>query len=189
MAGELPAVADRSVVRFFPLDRIAACDAIRLPLEQEDVSITSGALDAIFAQTPGYPYFLQEWGKHSWDLADASPIDEGDVANAGIAALAELDSSFFRVRFDRLSLAEKRYMRAMAELGEGPHRSGDIAEALGMKESRWGFIPNITAFRVGSVSGLGTFPPCKSDLSNDRSCQRADIQRDWTGIASRQNMD
>lgn len=116
-----------------PLDRAAASDAIRLPLEQEDVAITPGALDAIFGQTQGYPYFLQEWGKHSWDLADASPIDEEDVVNAGIAALAELDSSFFRVRFDRLSPAEKRYMRAMAELGEGPHRSGDIAEALGMK--------------------------------------------------------
>ena len=75
----------------------------------------------------------EEWGKHSGDLADASPIDEEDVANAGIAALAALASSFSRVRFDRLSPAEKRYMRGMAELGEGPHRSGDIAEALGMK--------------------------------------------------------
>lgn len=66
-------------------------------------------------------------------MAKASPIDEGDVANASIAALAELDSSFFRVRFDRLTPAEKRYMRAMAELGAGPHRSGDIADALGAK--------------------------------------------------------
>lgn len=112
-----------------PANRSLPCmlvPAIRVPLEQEDVSITSGALDAIFVQSQGYPYFLQEWGKHSWDLADAPP-------NAGIAALAELDSSFFRVRLDRLSPAEKRYMRAMTELGEAPHRSGDIAEALGMR--------------------------------------------------------
>lgn len=116
-----------------PLDRAAAADAIRLPLQHEDAEITDAALAAIFEQTQGYPYFLQEWGKHSWDLAEASPISESVVADAGVAALAELDASFFRVRFDRLSPAEKRYMRGMAELGEGPHRSGDVAEALGMK--------------------------------------------------------
>lgn len=116
-----------------PLDRAGSDDAIRVPLQAEGADITEGALAAIFAATQGYPYFLQEWGKHSWDLADESPIDEEDVADAGVAALAELDASFFRVRFDRLSPAEKRYMRAMAGLGEGPHRSGDIAEAMGVK--------------------------------------------------------
>lgn len=116
-----------------PLDRAGSDDAIRVPLQAEDAEITEAALGAIFEATQGYPYFLQEWGKHSWDLADASPIDEADVADAGVAALAELDASFFRVRFDRLSPAEKRYMRAMAELGEGPHRSGDIAQAMGVK--------------------------------------------------------
>jgi hypothetical protein len=116
-----------------PLDRAAADDAIRIPLEAEDAAITDGALAAIFAATAGYPYFLQEWGKHSWDLAEASPIEVADVEDATVAALAELDASFFRVRFDRLTPAEKRYMRAMAELGPGPHRSGDIAEALGVR--------------------------------------------------------
>jgi hypothetical protein len=116
-----------------PLDRAGSDDAIRVPVQAEGAEITDAALGAIFEATQGYPYFLQEWGKHSWDLADASPIDEADVADAGVAALAELDASFFRVRFDRLSPAEKRYMRAMAELGEGPHRSGDIAQAMGVK--------------------------------------------------------
>ena len=73
---------------------------------------------------------MQEWGKHSWDTADASPITEADVENASTTAIAALDESFFRVRFDRLTPAEKRYLRAMAELGPGPHRSGDIAEEL-----------------------------------------------------------
>lgn len=115
------------------LDCDAAFDAIRIPLAHEESEITDAALASIFQETEGYPYFLQEWGKHSWDLADASPIDEGDVANASVAALAELDASFFRVRFDRLSPAEKRYLRAMAELGPGPHRSGNIADKLGLK--------------------------------------------------------
>lgn len=118
-----------------PLDAAAARDAIRLPIEREGERIDAAALDAIVAETRGYPYFLQEWGKHSWDAADASPITAEDVAAATGSALAELDSSFFRVRFDRLTPAEKRYLRGMSTLGPGPHRSGDVAEALGVKVS------------------------------------------------------
>jgi hypothetical protein len=97
------------------------------------VAINEDAIAEITAQTLGYPYFLQEWGKHSWDVADASPITLANVRQAGVEALAELDDSFFRVRFDRLTSGEKRYLRAMADLGPGPHRSGDIAERLGRK--------------------------------------------------------
>ena len=84
----------------------------------------------MFAETRGYPYFLQEWGKHSWEVASQSPITRSDVAGASMTAIAALDESFFRVRFDRLTPAEKRYLRAMAALGPGPHRSGQIADAL-----------------------------------------------------------
>jgi hypothetical protein len=79
------------------------------------------------------PYFLQEWGKHCWDVAKKSPITGEDTEIATEQALAELDASFFRVRFDRLTPSEKRYMRAMAELGPGPHRSGDVADLLKRK--------------------------------------------------------
>src|SRR5262249_39964211 len=82
-------------------------------------------------RTKGYPYFLQEWGKHSWDVASGTPITIHDVGAASAQAIAALDESFFRVRFDRLTPSEKTYLRNMAELGEGPHRSGDIAEQMG----------------------------------------------------------
>ena len=118
-----------------PLDDAAARDAIRLPVEREDERIEAAALDAIVAQTQGYPYFLQEWGKHGWDAADGSPITADDIDAATRSALAELDASFFSVRFDRLTPAEKRYLRAMAGIGPGPHRSGDVADALGVKVS------------------------------------------------------
>lgn len=118
-----------------PLDPEAARAAIRVPIEREDETIEPSALMAIVDQTQGYPYFLQEWGKHSWDAAGNSPITSEDVAAATASALAELDASFFRVRFDRLTPAEKRYLRAMASLGPGPHRSGDIADALEVKVS------------------------------------------------------
>lgn len=117
------------------LDDDAARDALCVPAEKEGAKYEAPAVKAILAQTKGYPYFLQEWGKHSWDIASDSPIKADDVTRATAAALAALDNSFFRVRFDRLTPAEKKYMRAMAELGAGPHRSGDIATLLNKKVS------------------------------------------------------
>jgi hypothetical protein len=114
-----------------PLTPDAARQAIAKPARDQGVEITSAALDRIVKETRGYPYFVQEWGKHAWDAADGSPIELEDVLKASVTAIAALDESFFRVRFDRLTPAEKRYLRAMAELGPGPHRSGDIADALG----------------------------------------------------------
>lgn len=108
----------------------AAAAALTIPAARVHVKYKAAAIERIVQQTRGYPYFLQEWGAHAWDVASASPITETDVQRASEIAVAKLDESFFRVRFDRLTPAERRYMRAMAELGPGPHRSGDIAECL-----------------------------------------------------------
>ena len=116
----------------------SAARAIAKPLQDQDVEITEDALELITKETHGYAYFVQEWGKHTWDAATASPITVEDVQAASATALAELDESFFRVRFDRLTSAEKKYLRAMAELGPGPHRSGDIAEVLQKKVTSLG---------------------------------------------------
>jgi len=121
-----------------PLPDEAAKIAIAKPANAQGVKVSKEALRSIVQQTHGYPYFLQEWGKHAWDAADASPIAQEDVERACRAAIAALDESFFRVRFDRLTPLEKRYLRAMAELGPGPHRSGDIAEMLGRKVTALG---------------------------------------------------
>ena len=121
-----------------PLSVEEAKLAIRKPVQDEDCEVTPEALDKIVEVTRRYPYFLQEWGKHSWDAADASPITLEDVEMASATAIVALDQSFFLVRFDRLTPSEKRYLRAMAELGPGPHRSGDIAEALGREVTSLG---------------------------------------------------
>ena len=102
------------------------------------MAINDDALARIVEQTHGYPYFLQEWGKHSWDTARRSPMTAGDITLASTAAVAALDESFFRVRFDRLTPVQKKYLRAMAELGPGPHRSGDIADTLHRKVTSLG---------------------------------------------------
>ena len=116
-----------------PLDQGASGDAVAKPVRARNVDIAPEALEMIFAQTQGYPYFLQEWGKHAWDIAERSPIDADDVARASSEVAASLDAGFFRARFDRLTPAEKRYLRAMAEIGPGPHRSGEIARVLDRK--------------------------------------------------------
>ena len=113
-----------------PLSPEDAKLAIAKPAKDEGVDIEPFALDAIITQTQCYPYFLQEWGKHVWDVAERSPITVSHVEVASRQAVADLDASFFLVRFDRLTPTEKRYLRAMAQLGQGPHRSGDIASVL-----------------------------------------------------------
>jgi hypothetical protein len=113
-----------------PLSTSAAKEALEAPAAKLGVKYDKSALEDILLQTQAYPYFLQEWGKHSWQCAKRSPITREDVKAATDLAISELDTSFFRVRFDRLTPGEKKYLRAMSELGSGPLRSGDIAQIL-----------------------------------------------------------
>lgn len=125
-----------------PLPDAAARRALVKPAEALGANFEPAAVERLLGETQGYPYFLQEWGKHSWDTATRSPISDADVRVAGRLATAALDKSFFLVRFDRLTPAEKKYLRAMAELGPGPHRSGDIAAQLGRRVTELGPVRN-----------------------------------------------
>ena len=88
-----------------PLPAESARIAIAKPTKDQGVEVTQEALDGIVRHTHGYPYFLQEWGKHAWDTATESPITERDVERASMTAVAALDEGFFRVRFDRLTIS------------------------------------------------------------------------------------
>jgi len=125
-----------------PLAAEAAQDAIREPMRREGVNISEGALDRIVEKTRGYPYFLQEWGYHAWNVATSSPVTPEDAERATANALERLDKGFFRVRLDRLTPREKDYVRAMAALGPGPHRSGEIAQKLSMDVTTAGPLRN-----------------------------------------------
>ena len=132
LAGNAKSYAERlfDFPQIGPLEPGEAEQAIVKPAKDNGVAYESAATREVVRSTRGYPYFLQEWGKHSWDVAQSSPITLRDVRTASREAIAALDESFFRVRFDRLTPKEKDYLRAMAELGPGPHRSGDIANVL-----------------------------------------------------------
>ncbi len=118
-----------------PLHSDAARLAIHKPIQSEGAEIAPEALEEILRLTRGYAYFLQAWGSQTWLAAGAAPITLGDVVKPSATAVAALDEGFFRVRFDRCTPREKVYLRAMAELGEGPHRSGDIAAMMTAKST------------------------------------------------------
>jgi len=142
-----------------PLSESDATDAIVRPVHNEGMEIEIQSVQLIVKKTKGYPYFLQEWGKHTWDIAPESPIREQDVLNASDEAIAALDESFFRVRFDRLTPAEKKYLRAMADLGPGPHRSGDIAQELGR------IVSSLGPTRAGLIAKGMIWSPTHGDTA------------------------
>lgn len=117
------------------LNEADAIDAIVKPAEGEGVEFESAAVERILELTKRYPYFLQQWAYEAWNLSEEPLISANTIDNATNLAIRELDQSFFKVRFDRCTPSEKTYMRALAELGAGKHRSGDIAEKLKVKAS------------------------------------------------------
>lgn len=134
MAGESKSYAER--LFNFPdigaLSETDAAKALRDPAREAEVEFQEDALKEVFRLTRGYPYFIQEWGYQSWNMASASPITLQIVRDATPEVMRRLDRNFFRVRFDRLTPGEKNFLRAMAHLGPGNHRTGDIAATLGM---------------------------------------------------------
>jgi hypothetical protein len=161
LAGESKSYAERlfSFPNIGALGQAETARALHEPAMAAGVEFASDALDEIFRLTGGYPYFLQEWGYQSWNLAEHSPITLDVVRKATAAVIPRLDANFFRVRFDRLTPSEKNFLRAMAELGPGPQRTGDIAQALGVKVTSLGPV-RAKLIRKGMV-----YSPAHGDMA------------------------
>jgi hypothetical protein len=140
LAGESKSYAER--LFSFPdvgaLSELDTAKALQDPAQAAGVTFEANALREIYRLTNGYPYFLQEWGYQSWNLAATSPITLQLVQSATATVIPRLDRNFFRVRFDRLTPSEKNFLRAMAALGPGEHRTGDIANTLDVKVTSLG---------------------------------------------------
>jgi hypothetical protein len=136
-----------------------AKDALVKPAQAKGVSYTPQALELLLQRTDCYPYFLQEWGKHAWNMAQRDPIDVADVQMADARVQLELDEGFFRVRFDRCTPSERLYLRAMAEFDASLVRSGDVASKLGK-------APNQTAPVRASLIRKGmVYSPAHGDVA------------------------
>jgi hypothetical protein len=142
-----------------PLPESDAARAISDPIEQEGEQITPEAIGEILRLAQGYPYFLQEWGYQAWNRADASPIPESVIRNATSDTIRRLDENFFRVRYDRLTPSEKNLLRAMAQLGAGPCRVGDVAGLLGVK------VGSLSPRRASLIKKGMIYSPTHGDLA------------------------
>ena len=132
LAGEAKSYAER-LFDFPVIDKLplpAAREALEKPAKEQGVTFEAEATDIILDYTEGYPYFLQEYGKHVWNLAPGPTITSFDSKRARIEVQNQLDENFFRVRVSRATNVERQYLAAMAALGKGPYRSGLIAEKL-----------------------------------------------------------
>ncbi len=161
IAGEAKSYAER-LFEFPRIDSLTAeqaADAVRLPAEELGVTFDDDALEEIVQASKGYPYFLQEWGYHVWNASPDSPITRDDVLSVAGEVIATLDENFFLVRVDRLTPKEKDYLRAMAELGPGPHRSGDIATELGVK------VESVGPRRSGLIAKGMIYSPAHGDTA------------------------
>jgi hypothetical protein len=140
LAGESKSYSERlfTYPNVGPLEYDDAVSAIVNPAREEGAEYTADAIEEIMRVTERYPYFLQQWGHEAWNLSEGPTITKDDVVTATDAAIRKLDESFFRHRFDRCNASEKRYMRALAELGPGHHKSGNIADKLGLKTTSVG---------------------------------------------------
>ncbi len=140
LAGEAKSYAERlfSFPDIGALSEEDAAKALQDPGKAAGVAFETSALDEVFRLTMGYAYFVQEWGYQAWNLAVSSPITKQVVQHATAIVIPRLDQNFFRVRYDRLTPSETNFLRAMAELGPGAHRTGDIADVLGVKVTSLG---------------------------------------------------
>jgi hypothetical protein len=140
LSGDAKSYAER-LFRYPPIGALNTRDAraaLVEPAEKLGVSFKDAALDEIVRVTEGYPYFIQEWGSVVWDLSKGPTITSDDVKKGEAEATKRLDESFFRVRSNRVTDAEQRYMRAMSELGSGNYKSGDVAKILGKNTNSFG---------------------------------------------------
>ncbi len=161
LAGEAKSYAERlfSFPDIGALSEDDATTALKEPAQAAGVIFDSSALKEIFRLTKGYPYFLQEWGYQAWNLAKTSPITLRSVQEATAAVIPRLDQNFFRVRFDRLTPSEKNFLRAMAEIGSGPHRIGDIADILRIKAT------SLSPVRAKLIKKGMIYSPAYGDLA------------------------
>jgi len=161
LAGESKSYAER-LFEFPAIGSLNDADAraaLTVPAEAQGVSYGDDAIKALTRETAGYPYFLQEWGYHLWNHSAGPSISLADVERTRPIVTEHLDRNFFLVRLDRLTPKEKEYLAAMAELGPGAHRSGDIATALGVK------VESVAPRRSGLIAKGMIYSPAHGDTA------------------------
>ena len=161
LAGQSKSYAERlfSFPSIGALTQEDTAKALQDPAKEAGIAFESAALTEVYRLTKGYPYFLQEWGYVAWNVAESSPITLQVIQDATLTVIPRLDENFFRVRYERLTPSEKNFLRAMAELGQDAHRTGDIAEILGVK------VTSLGPVRAKLINKGMIYSPAHGDLA------------------------
>lgn len=161
LAGESKSYAER-LFSFPNIEALSIDDtakALQDPAQEAEIAFEPSALTEVYRLTKGYPYFLQEWGYVAWNIATSSPITLQVIQDATMTVIPRLDENFFRVRYERLTPSEKNFLRAMAELGQDAHRTGDIADILGVK------VTSLGPVRAKLINKGMIYSPAHGDLA------------------------
>jgi AAA ATPase domain len=138
LVGEAKSYAER-LFTYPTIDRLgreAADEALARPAWAREVAFSKSALAAAYERTLGYPYFIQECGKYTWNVANGARIDRGDVERGWDLASHALDDGFFLVRLERATMGERRFLRALAGLDEAPYPIAELVRELGKQSAR-----------------------------------------------------
>jgi AAA+ ATPase superfamily predicted ATPase len=161
LSGDARSYAER-LFEFIPIGELkdgADEEALVGPAISQSVEYTREAKELILKESKAYPYFIQEFGKHTWDLASESPIKEEDALNASIEAIKTLDGGFFKMRMDRATTAERKFMKAMASIGSGVYKTNDVATAMNKK------IKSIGPVRATLISKGFVYSPQHGEIA------------------------
>lgn len=161
LAGESKSYAERlfNFPNMGALSQDDSAKALQDPAQEAGIAFEPSALTEVYRLTKGYPYFLQEWGYVAWNVATSSPITLQVVQDATATVIPRLDENFFRVRYERLTPSEKNFLRAMADLGQDAHRTGDIADALKVK------VTSLGPVRAKLINKGMIYSPAHGDLA------------------------
>ena len=161
LAGASKSYAERlfSFPNIGTLSQEDSAKALQDPAHEAGIAFEPSALTEVYHLTNGYPYFLQEWGYVAWNEATSSPITLQVIQDATVTVIPRLDENFFRVRYERLTPSEKNFLRAMAELGADAHRTGDIADILGVK------VTSLGPVRAKLINKGMIYSPAHGDLA------------------------
>lgn len=161
LAGESKSYAERlfNFPNIGALSQNDSAKALQDPAQEAGIAFEPAALTEVYRLTKGYPYFLQEWGYVAWNVATSSPITLQVVQDATATVIQRLDENFFRVRYERLTPSEKNFLRAMADLGQDAHRTGDIADALKVK------VTSLGPVRAKLINKGMIYSPAHGDLA------------------------
>lgn len=153
LAGDAKSYAER-LFEFPRIDRLPKADAFAAlsePARHRDVSWDEDALDHVFAETEGYPYFLQQYGKYIWDVASGDRITKEDARAGSRDARGGLDDGFFLVRYERASTAERKFLHSMSRCNGPPYSIGDVTHALGKSDQRSISVPRNALIKKGLI--------------------------------------